>query len=279
MNDIIQGNKFKSLTRFHYAPARIYTGHNYRDAINNFPPSDYRYLANTLNGELKDGDIIYTHSYYVDQLFEKKIDKRYILITHNSDRNIDFPPPENVIRWFSQNVNIIHERIESIPIGLENNIWYPEKKEKMNRKLTQKPKYRNLVYINHNIKTNPKERQKPYEVLKGKQWATIGNGANGEGFDNYLDNIYNHPFVVCPAGNGLDTHRTWECLYLGTIPIEKRNLNNRFYTDLPICFVDEWEEINEKFLHDEFMRIKDATWDLAKLSFAYWKNLICQSKN
>jgi hypothetical protein len=277
--DWIQGNKFKALTRWHYAPARLFIGNKYRDDINNLTFGDYRFLLNTLDvSKLQDGGIIYTHSFYAEQLFEKLINKKYILITHNSDTNIDFAPPDNVLMWYAQNVNIIHPRVKSIPIGLENNIWYPEKKEKMTRKLAQKKKYKNFVYLNHNVKTNPLERQKPYDVLKGQSWMTTGNGANGEGFDNYLDNIYNHPFVICPQGNGMDTHRTWECLYMKTIPIEKRNINNQFYTDLPIMFVDDWEEITERLLHDTFMKFADKKWNLEKLNFEYWRNEIINTK-
>ena len=93
-------------------------------------------------------------------------------------------------------------------------------------------------------------------------------------FDEYLDNIYNHKFVFSPEGNGMDTHRTWECLYVGTIPIERRNLNNRFYTDLPICFVDNWEDLTEEFLESEFIRIKSVHGIWKKLTFEYWKNKI-----
>jgi hypothetical protein len=273
----IQGNQFKKLTKWHYAPARIYTGNKYRDDLNNLPFGDYRYLMNTLDvSKLQDGDIIYTHGFYAEQLFEKPIKQRYVLVTHNADTNIEIAPPENVIRWFAQNVNIVHPRIQSIPIGLENDFWLKDKKAKMVRKLQQHRNYKALVYVNHNVRTNP-ERQKPYDILRGKSWATINNGSNGQGFDNYLDNIFNHPFVVCPAGNGIDTHRTWECLYMKTIPIEKRNINNQFYTDLPILFVDDWEEITQRLLHDTFMRFTDMKWNLEKLTFEYWENEIKHS--
>ena len=52
------------------------------------------------------------------------------------------------------------------------------------------------------------------------------------------------------------------------------NINNQFYTDLPICFVDDWSEVTEKFLFDEFKRMADVKWNLQKLNFDYWKNLI-----
>jgi hypothetical protein len=275
--NFIQGNQFKSLAKWHYAPARIYTGNKYRDDINNLPFNDYRFLKNTLDfSKLKSDDIIYTHTFYADQLFEKleKIEyQQNTVITHNSDNTVDFVPPDNVY-WFTTNVNIRYKSIRSIPIGIENDFWLKDKKKLMQQKLRDKKNFKRMLYVNHNVKTNPKERQKPYDLFSGKSWATVNTGSNGQGYENYLDNIYNHPFVICPQGNGIDTHRTWECLYMNTIPIEKRNINNQFYTDLPILFVDDWEEITERFLHDSFMRMTSTKWDLKKLTFEYWQNEI-----
>ena len=78
---------------------------------------------------------------------------------------------------------------------------------------------------------------------------------NGDNFDGYLDNIYNHRFVLCPEGNGIDTHRLWECLYMGTIPIVKANKNVRFYEDLPILMVNEWKILQR-------LSLRRSGWDL-----------------
>jgi hypothetical protein len=283
----IQGNQFKTLAKWQYAPARLYTGHPLRDSYNNIPVNDYRYMRNTLDFlKLKSDDIIYTHTFYADQLFEKleKINGQFIVITHNADTPADFPPPDNVF-WFTTNVAIRYNgptfgfgsNIRSIPIGIENDFWLKDKKRKMESLLTKPKRYKNLLYMNHNIKTNPAKRKRPYDLLKGEKYVTAHVGSNGQGFDNYIDNIYNHPFVVCPEGNGLDTHRVWECLYMKTIPIVTRNINNSFYTDLPILFIDDWQEINEKFLHDMFMDMSMRKWNMDKLNFEYWKNEIVSS--
>lgn len=262
----IQGDKFERVGDFTYSPIVKIGG-------------DYSRLPSTFNPEkLRDINIVYTHTFYVKQLFSviAPMKHRFVIVTHNCDNNVDFEPPANVIKWFAQNVNISHEKIESIPIGLENSRWFPEvdKIGKMQKKLQQKKTFKNMVYMNHNISTNPMTRKRPYEVLKDMEWVTTSMGSNGQGFDNYLENIYNHPFVICPQGNGIDTHRTWECLYLNTIPIEKRNINNQFYKDLPILFVDSWDEINEKFLLDSYMRITEEKWNLNKLNFEYWREKI-----
>ena len=270
MNNFIQGNKFKSLAKFNFAPPPKLGGR----VKNDFASSDYRYLVSTLDTrQLNEGDIIYTHTFFADYLFEK-INKKFILITHNADTPADIIPPDNVLMWFTTNVVIENPRIQSIPIGIENDFWLKDKAEKMIRKMSQKKVFKNMIYINHNIKTNPAKRQKPYDVLSGQKWVTMDSGANGEGFDNYLDNIYNHPFVVCPEGNGLDTHRVWECLYMKTIPVCTKNINNQFYTDLPILFIDEWEELTEMFLFEKYKEMARRQWNLDKLKFSYWADLI-----
>jgi len=79
MNRFITGEKFKVLADYIYTPAV-----KYQDDFNDY--------GNTLNIDLlKDGDIIYTHTMYVRQLFEviKGIDKKLILISHNCDAPAD----------------------------------------------------------------------------------------------------------------------------------------------------------------------------------------------
>jgi hypothetical protein len=240
----------------------------------------FKDLANNVN-------IFYRHTHDINKLFENPPKNDFILISHNSDGKVTDNPkrtydadvrkmPKNLKYWFAQNVDYVHENIESLPIGLENSEWFKHigKINKMIQKLNDTKNYKNLVYVNHNINTNLSERIKPYNILQGKKWATIQNGQNGSNFDTYLDNIYQHKFTISPEGNGTDTHRLWECLYLKSIPIEKRNINNQFFIDLPICFVDDWQDITEDFLNKEYDRIINTKWNLDKLDFNYWENKI-----
>jgi hypothetical protein len=283
MIDWIQGDKFKGIADFTYSPKKKLS-------------DDYDNLSNTFDpSKLKEVNIVYTHMMYAAYLISiiQHLGKKFILITHSCDCRIEndkiirpngcgidqysdlYKLPNNIIAWYSKNVNTINSRIKSIPIGLENDRWFPQlhKKEKMIEKLDEPPMVKNLAYMCHNQNTHP-ERKELYGLFKGKFWITIEQGSNGSKFDEYLDNIYHHQFVICPQGNGIDTHRTWECLYTRTIPIEKRNINNQFYTDLPICFVDDWEEVTEGFLQKELIRIKNTKWNMQKLTFEYWKNKI-----
>lgn len=244
---------------------------------------DYNRLNNTFNvDDLKSINIVYLHTMYKNQFFDiiKHLDNKFIVVTHNSDINIDNVDnlPKNVIKWYSQNVNFKDSRLESLPIGLENSRWFPliRKQEKILNILNTDKKIKNLVYLNHNVNTNLKERIVPYNLLSNKSFVTSESCENGQNYGNYIYNIYNHKFVICPEGNGIDTHRKWEALYLNSIPIEKRNINSSFYEDLPICLVNNWNEVTEDFLNSEYERITNTKWNSDMLDMLYWKNKICK---
>ncbi|ESP62494.1 hypothetical protein SMITH_107 [Smithella sp. ME-1] len=55
-----------------------------------------------------------------------------------------------------------------------------------------------------------------------------------------------YPFVLSAPGNGLDCHRTWELLYLGTIVITKTSSLNSLFEGLPVVLIDDWKEIKDK---------------------------------
>ncbi len=280
--DFIQGNKFTTIADFTFSPPVKFM-------------DDYYNLPNTLDiSRLKDKNTIFTTPFYAKELFNviRHLPQKFVIITHNGDNFVGndgvgymdgkghhirtdyFTIPDNVIKWYATNVNTAHPKVEAIPSGLENDKWNKEKrkKERMVETLQLPKNIRNLVYMDHSTTWNIGERVKLYDILGNKPWVTaLRLGAN---FERFLDNVYNHKFVICPRGNGIATHREWETLYMGTIPIQKKDLNNRFFTELPICFVNEWEEITEDFLNKEYERIRNNTWKMEMLTFEYWKNKI-----
>lgn len=52
-------------------------------------------------------------------------------------------------------------------------------------------------------------------------------------------------FVACPRGNGIDTHRFWESVYLGAIPIILREDKIPAYDIAPHLVIDSWLELNQ----------------------------------
>lgn len=53
-----------------------------------------------------------------------------------------------------------------------------------------------------------------------------------------------HPFVASPPGNGLQSHRTWEALVAGRVPVVLRTSGpmDDLYMGLPVLLVDGWSE-------------------------------------
>ncbi len=170
---------------------------------------------------------------------------------------------------------VIHPKIDSLPLGLENSMWGTNKKEEMKMNMAVGYVRNELVFMCHAINTNKDERQKVFDLFKDKDWVTVGNyEGNRKGFNLYFKELCRHKFIFNPPGNGFDNHRMWEAWYLGCIPISKRSVFTSFYEDMPMVIVDEWEQVTPEFLNQEYLRIKAMDWNKHKLQFAYWKTKI-----
>ena len=47
----------------------------------------------------------------------------------------------------------------------------------------------------------------------------------------YLDSLIRYKYVLCPEGNGIDTHRFWETIYAGSIPVSKKHITGAEFFD------------------------------------------------
>jgi hypothetical protein len=134
---------------------------------------------------------------------------------------------------------------------------------------------KNLVYLNFNVSNYPSERSLVFNNFSNKNWVKKGNIENTiDGRMNFLRDIKSSKFVFCPRGNGIDTHRIWESLYMGSIPVVKYENTHYLFTDLPILFIKDWNEISEDFLNDKYIEIINKEWNLDKLKIGYWNNFI-----
>ena len=51
--------------------------------------------------------------------------------------------------------------------------------------------------------------------------------------------------VPCPPGNGKDTHRFWESLYLGALPVILKKDEIPAYSPYPYIAIEEWSELSQ----------------------------------
>ena len=87
-------------------------------------------------------------------------------------------------------------------------------------------------------------------------------------------NIKNFTFVLSPFGNGMDCHRTWEALCLGSIPIIRAPRFKDLFKDLPVLIVNDWYEINQDLLINTIKIFQNTKFNYEKLNLEYWINKI-----
>jgi hypothetical protein len=152
----------------------------------------------------------------------------------------------------------------------------------------------NLCYYNCSIP--PKSihwygriREHIYNSVKNKSFVVCenilpNNGRNieTESFINYYNKIASSKFMICPRGCGLDTYRMWDCLYLGCVPIVVKYEGYDDYSDLPILFIDKWQDyanLTEDYLKNKWIEMLEKKYNYDKLKFSWWKNKITSEIN
>ena len=165
------------------------------------------------------------------------------------------PCPSNVIKWYAQNAEISSKFMVPIPIGPN---LYPLTGNNMRQSLFLCNRNK-LIFTNTNPANNPTQRSYAQESILHQCPNSIKNISveNKE----YCRQLQQHIFSICPPGNGKDTHRAWESIFFGCIPIvEKSNMNDFFATLFPILVVDRWSDVTENFLIDQYDEMKTKTW-------------------
>jgi hypothetical protein len=254
--------------------------------IKPFNPNVYRSkcisIQNLSHENLIDKEYIFIYPHIIKNNYNKlysilcKKENKFIIVTHNSDQNIENIFDEilketKCIKVFCQNLNIDSNNIYNyLPIGIANSQWSHGNENLIKDIINLNNNKEDKIFFNFSINTNYDKRKKCYNELKNKiQFLKKMDQRS------YLQELSKSKFCICPEGNGLDTHRLWECFYLRTIPICKDSIFIRnIKKDFPVLIVDEWDElvINDELysMYDKY--IKDL--NITKLDFGYWKNKI-----
>ena len=62
--------------------------------------------------------------------------------------------------------------------------------------------------------------------------------SKGKTYEEYLTELADNMFVMCPNGNGLDSYRIWEALYVGSTPIVHYDNWCDWMKELPVVLCD-----------------------------------------
>lgn len=231
------------------------------------------YISN--NFKIKSNSIIFCQADVVEHFFSvlKNYEKleNIILITHQSDRKITKKvfnlKPEFVSKWFATNVCFSHPDLIPIPIGVNNSFYKinPNSEDIIKAISKKNEKKINKAYVNFNINTKQFHRLHTIKMAKSSNFFYHQNEKLNK--EDYLIELAKYRYTLCPWGNGFDTHRVWESIYLGSIPIIKYHRAYKHVDNIPLSVVKSFKNLEEK--NHELKKHDDK-----KIFFSYWSKLI-----
>jgi hypothetical protein len=229
------------------------------------------------------GSIIFVKTDMLSEFCSSKLHlfrRPFILITHNSDFSAPFDNRNGnftfllqhplIFHWFGQNPSTFHSRFTAIPIGLANRYWpHGDINTAIRARKCLLANSRVIkLYLNFNSQTNP-QRKILAHYLNSTFDVKI---ARPTSWESYLNDLCQSDFVVSPPGNGLDCHRTWEAIMMGSIVITESSPLDYLFQDLPVISVKSFLGITDKDL------IQPKSWNMDKLYGRYWWNKIQEQR-
>jgi hypothetical protein len=213
----------------------------------------------------------------------QRLEPRSTLILGNSDKNQgkelgEYLKRPTVAKVFAQNLSRPTPGALPLPIGLENR-WrskhgVPSSLTKSRMQLGSSPKLARIMWA-FSVQTNPNERIVAAIDLLGLVSADKFDGLSPEQHRNAL---VRYQFVASPPGNGLDTHRTWEAMYLNCVPILTKSHLAQLYEELglPVWVVESFRELqgqDENTLGERYQEILPK-FNSPVLWSQYWRERI-----
>ncbi len=222
--------------------------------------------------------IVYAKADHYIPLFHqlRRSRNRVVLVTSESDFTITPEVarcrPLQVVEWFS--ANTLDESVQPIPLGLGNSYYGVTLTPSLLAQYAGAGAERSrLLYVNFRSSTNEAVRgpiMHHFQSLAAGDWLTVRTGDVGN--EDFARELTSHRFALCPPGNGIDTHRMWEALYGGTIPVVLKDPALRDFADLPILFVDDFQRVTAPFLEEHYRRMAETPWNWEKLFIGWWSD-------
>ena len=192
---------------------------------------------------------IYTH--ILDVFIKKILDKlstdyKYIIYLHNSDHTFDntlLLESNKIQHVYAQNVNVpLQNKLTLLPIGIANSMWNHGDLLKLFTVMKNSYLYKKTKNIYVNINPNTYSYRKVLlDKFKETNCYTLSSGKE---YIEYLKELAQHRFCLCIRGNGEDTHRLWESIYVGSVPVfinnkaTKMDNHINYFRQLDLPFVE-----------------------------------------
>jgi len=257
-------------SEFIWSAADVITTDRYKEHVDKIPPEAAYYMKTDLFYCGK--SMLWRHKIHVWR--DSKV-----WVTGHSDYEISDAIVQasegRFTTWFTVNMACSHPRVFSLPLGITNcthESWLHPIFGDIPMMVSVKAEpsiVRKMVYMNFNTTTHAC-RPLIHKKFSKESWVTVGLPTNTmEGRRDFLRNLKSHKFSICPRGGGIDTHRLWESLYMGCIPIVQREGGIEQY-NLPILVVDDWSELTLPFLEGGYKEYHERDWNMDMLRISYW---------
>jgi len=172
---------------------------------------------------------------------------KFIVFTNLEDTPIDdqIRVPNNVLCVSAVNAVAYSDKVIPAPYGVQRRMNLSDMRiEVLQEAMQNIPDATQLLYVNHNDSSHT-DRVGLKDMFRG--WATVQDTRID--YLNFLSNLSQHKFVLCPRGNAIDCHRNWEVLYMKRVPVMKRYpYLEELFKDWPVLFVDKYTDITEELL-------------------------------
>ena len=188
---------------------------------------------------------------------------------------------ERVIHWFAENRDEQKPKMSTLPVGyvFEDSSSDNLTIEPMESWIAQRPIN---IFCSHRVREGTQwETRNHVTRLCQNQFQEFSTVTTEElHLANFRRTVRSHPFVLCVHGGGLDpSPKAWYCIANGSIPVIKSSVLDDAYSQLPVAFVDDWNDecLSLEKLHD--WREKLAPYydrgdrraeTLYRLSLDYW---------
>ena len=159
--------------------------------------------------------------------------------------------------WFTTNLSKkIHDKILPIPIGISpqqakytkqqiEELRSSKNKNKLcNCRMSISSQYRETVAIWANesswIDDFIVPRGDSLDIHSKENYKHIFTSSSNHA--DYMNELTDYCYSICPPGNGLDTYRLYECIVCNTVPIVQHNYANYIFSKIwPMILVHKYE--------------------------------------
>jgi hypothetical protein len=203
-----------------------------------------------------------------------------VIVFHNSDYGVDY---EGLIPFleahpevwcWAQNATIWHPRIRCVPICEENRMWRGGNALYEPTVTVSRNVQRDIeIFMPYVSNTNPmrtvwKEQAEAIKKMDSRL-QVVGKLQKRA----YLETVESTRSMICPPGNGVDTHRHWDALIKGAWAIVHNNQHTRLlmrtYPSLHLLPIEDMDDISDLEIPQEMPPFHPL------LLRQFWETLLC----